>query len=636
MTAPPSAWRSRGRIKTAVILISLAAAVAVAHGGAIHGQFHYDDQFVVVENTAVHRWQPASYFATPHAVNDGGQKAWVGGNRPLTVLSLALNYQVGGLDPRGYLLVNLVLHGLISWLIFLTGRELLGEARWAAVAAVVFALHPVNAEAVNYVTARSSLLATVFSLAAFWAMLRDSRRGKGVGWLMVGLAAFCGAMLSKESAVALVIPITAYWWLAPRFGDIGGRATTPIASRRAIRVVLASSLAALCYVVWWELMIAPGVSAGLPAARPVWTLLEIVGRSLALWLWPWPLGLEHPLTFLVRFDAWLAVWLVVCAVGLAGLGVLAVRRAPFVAWLLSWVIAGFAPLAPLPWLTTVALLQEHRLSMPAVALSWLTAAAIRSGWGWLAQVRPVGWMIRWALVGVGVIVAAGAISLDRARSGVWNDDRRLWEEAVSRSPYNPLARMNLGAAYMESGEFDRAEAEFRAIAAIDPTYSRAYYNLGLLALKRHQHGIEVGTDARPRLIEAAAAFRQAVAVSPEQANAHAALGRVEILLGDVASGERSLRAALALNPNHRSALNDLASVYMIRRDWSRALEVLTLLRQQDDSLDAAYLRGVALVGLGRRPEGEAVLRNVLTRLASDSRSELYRNGINRLLLGGEP
>ena len=628
----------------------LAAAVLAAHSGALRGEFHYDDIFAIVENPAVRSWQPALYFGSSTAVINEADTA---GYRPLTVASFAINYRLGGLDPFGYLGVNLALHLAIAWMVFILGVHLLGDARWAAVAAFLFALHPVNAEAVNYSVARSSLLSTLGALVALWGWLRW-RGGEWTGWLAVGVGSFAAALLSKESAVALLVPLAAYEWLGidVRSGQ-GGRAFARSIVRLAPLVVTAG-----LFVGVWMLMTSGGISARGPAAHPAWTFGEMVGRSLLLWVWPWPLGLDHPLAFVKRFDPVPAI-----ALGLAGAGAAAAwwvarRRHPLSAWLVVWVLAGFAPLAPLPWITTQGLLQENRMAFSAVGLAWLTAVGIRAGMAF-ARSRSGVRLARGGAVLVGGIALVGAVAVDRARSAVWNDDRRVWEEMVRRSPDNLVARINLGSAYMDHREFDRAEAEYKRILAVVPNYARAYYNLGLLALRRDRYEEArgmflqaaalapqdadvyhiLGAEAlkRMHLDDARAAFEQAVALNPRDAKAHVNLGRLALQAGDVSAAESSYLAALRADPRHAKALNDLGAIYLQRREWSRALEPLTAALQQDpDSIEAAYNRAVVLVGLGRRDEARDALQDVLARLPPDPQFDPYRRGARYLLDGGEP
>ncbi|MEW6682317.1 MAG: tetratricopeptide repeat protein [Nitrospirota bacterium] len=595
---------------------ALGGAVVAAHGGAVKGEFHYDDLSVVVNNPAVRSWQPSRMFTGGDAVNSERDAAIY---RPLMALSLAVNHVVSGLDPSGYLATNLALHVLAAWLIVLIGYEVWDDKRWAWCAGLVFALHPVNAESVNYVTARSSLLSTIFALAATWAYIRyvESKGGPAMG--VLALAAFVAAMLSKESAVVVVAPLAAYGWFRSR----ASRAQANLA--RARRAALAFGAMAVLYVAFWRIMTAGGVAApGPPSDRPAWTFAELAGRSLALWVWPWPLGLDHPLTFLTRFDGELAAVLVLGAVGFVVAFVALSRRVPVAAWGLLWALVGLAPLAPLPWLTTVALFQEHRIGFSAAGLSLATAALAREIWtgvaSWHAAV-----VIRRFLAGIGAVLVVAAVAVDRARSAVWNDDRRLWAEVVERSPDNLLARINLGSAYMMHREYGRAKAVFEEVLVLVPSYYRAHYNLGLLALRQNL------TD------EATAAFQRAVHLNPQDADAQANLGILALRAGDTRTAEALFRIALDLNPTQRDALNNLATIHLQRREFAVALDLVTAaLRRDPEFLEASYNQGVALAGLGRHAEAAVVLRDMRGRLPPGPAFDRYRTAIDHLLAGGAP
>jgi hypothetical protein len=124
--------------------------------------------------------------------------------RPLGFVAHALDYAVAGADPRQYHLTNLLLHVINSVLVLLIGRRLSPDSLAGPAAALLFALHASNHEAVMWISARFDLLATTFSLAALWLM---SRRD---GPLTLAPVLFGLAVLSKESAVAL--PLAAAGW----------------------------------------------------------------------------------------------------------------------------------------------------------------------------------------------------------------------------------------------------------------------------------------------------------------------------------------------------------------------------------------------------------------------------------------
>jgi len=629
----------------------LLAAVLAAHAGALHGGFHYDDTFAIVENPSMRVWQPFLYLTSPTAGS-----SWSDGSayRPLTVATFALNYAWGRLAPGGYLAVNLILHLLASWMVFVVGKRLLKHEGWAAVAALIFAVHPVNAEAVNYVVARSSLLSTVGAVIAFWTFLRW-REGGGRGWLVVGLASFAAALLSKESGIAVVLPLVAYALIHRRFE--GAQAQGGFSAMRRVWAVAPFVIVALAYLVVLRMVGGGQVVSEGGVAYPIWAFAEIVGRSLLLWVWPFPLGLDHPLVFVARFDPVVAVLLVAAGACAAGAVWAFRRRDPFVSWVLIWIAAVFLPLLPLPWITTRGLLQENRLAFSAVGLAWLSAAGIRAGWG--AVIRRVSDVraARWIGLTSAVAFLIVAVGMDRWRSTVWNDDRLVWEEVARHAPDYPIAHLNLGTTYVDSGEDDRAEAAFRRVLSLDPDHATAHYNLGLLTLRRARYqesrasfqqaiALNPGYAKAYRALgtlemesghpeAAVAAFKHAVALNPQDAMTYAQFGLLAQRAGNAETAEGAYRAALRYDPGNPDVHHALGMLYLDRRRWAEAFDQFTAaVRGDPNSLEAAYNRAVALYRLGRLAEARAAVGALLPRIPPGPKFESYRRAAEAILRAG--
>lgn len=138
--------------------------------------------------------------------------------RPLGFLSHAVDWSIGGTNPLQFHLTNLVLHAISAVLVLLIGRALSPKSPAGLIAALLFAIHASNNEAVLWVSARFDLLATCFALAAIYCLVR----GGWVEWL--GPLLFVAAVLSKESAVALPIAVGA-WWAVTRDRSTVGTVT---------------------------------------------------------------------------------------------------------------------------------------------------------------------------------------------------------------------------------------------------------------------------------------------------------------------------------------------------------------------------------------------------------------------------
>lgn len=637
-----------GEVGRAVLLgLCLVLLVAAAHRGALNGGFRYDDHQVIVENPALRSWEPLRFFTEPFLDPSTGG----GGFRPLTLMSFAANHAAFGDGPLSYLAVNLGLYACLTLMVFVVGSRLLGHVGWGAVAGAIFAVHPVNAEAVNYISARFSLLSGFWTMVALWACIKaaESRRGP---WTATGLVALSLALLSKESALAFVVPLAAYAFV-PRSGSAtdAGRG----AFRSRVLAAIPWGVVAIAYLLLWFRVVGP-VSAESQAARyPIWAFAEIVWRSLGLWVWPWPLGPVHAVTFVDRADMVLGAILTAASAACLTLIVVWWRRDRLAAWLIIWVLSSFVMLAPLPWITTKALLMENRILMGAAGLAWLAARGLQL----VSDRFPARPIWRPVALAAGSALLLAAVMLDQSRSAVWSDERRLWAEVVERAPDNAAAYVELGRAFRDRGELDKAEAVLRRAVERLPGYPPGYWNLGAVyALAgRYDEARLAVTDgiARDpgfwkghhllgeiefksgRIQEATAAYELAVALNPCDVEAVMRLGAIANQRQDPAEAARRYQAAVACDPGNREALNSLAGLAINRRDWDQALAYANAaLRAAPGALEAEYHRAVALAGLRRGDEARDALQRVLARMPDEPRFVAYRQAVKDLLAGIGP
>ena len=200
MTTPsePTGASSK-RTATAAALVAILAIAAYA-GTLGHG-FALDDGPEVVDNAHVRSLAGVATVFTTSSWAGAGD-ASVPMYRPLTTLSYTVNYALGGLDPFGFHLANVLLHAAVCVLVLLLGLRVGLGLPAASVAAALFAVMPVHVEAVANVAGRKDLLVAVFSIGAILAHSRAMRRG-GFALALAPLLV-AGALLSKEAGLVLV------------------------------------------------------------------------------------------------------------------------------------------------------------------------------------------------------------------------------------------------------------------------------------------------------------------------------------------------------------------------------------------------------------------------------------------------
>jgi hypothetical protein len=414
--------------------------------------------------------------------------------RPVVMLSFALDGALWGDRPAGFHATNLTAHVAVACL---TGAlaAAVGLGPGAALAsALVFVAHPVQTEAVAYVSGRTDVLCALFVLLALLAWRRA--RGPADSFACASAAAFVLALLCKEAAVALPLAL-----LLP-----GAHPMKP-APRPVLPLVVAAA---------GLLLVATGGGPPLAFAGLGRRLPAIAGAALAqLGLLAWPVDLH--LERLVAVPGWsafaaLGAWAAVLAV-LIGLVVLA-RRVPGGLFLLGVAALAYAPVSGLvpvyPALATRALFTaEHFLYLPLVGLAPLVVGAVAAYWPASAR--------RLAPVALGALLAGWAVIVV-ARNRDWRTEESIFRDTIRHQP--PVARIwfNLGNLALAAGRLDEAEQLYDAALAREPDDAGTHLNLGIVCQRqgrldeaeRHYRAALASPALRPdaeRAIAAIAAAR---------------------------------------------------------------------------------------------------------------------------------
>ena len=368
----------------------LLAAALAAFGASLGSGFHFDDYAIFSDPVLTSPW--------------GWLQVWGWRQtRPLTYLTFWLNYQTGGQDALGYHVVNLVLHLGAVLLAYECLRRLLPE-RAALVAAALFAVHPLQAEAVDYVWGRSIVLAVLLCFAALLCWITDRP------WAAV--ACFAAALLAKEECAAFPLVLA----LLPE----KPRGRPPIA------VMLGLALAAGARVIY-ATAVMPGAPAGLHAGISPWNYLLAQGPVILRYL----RLLIVPYGFTVDADIHVPpVWLGVLAwAAIAALAAFLWRYRSH-AWA-PWLLAALILLIPSSSMFPAAdLSADRRMYLPMLGFA---AAA-----GWLLT------RVRRAALAAVLVVALTGVSIGRTH--VWMTEERLWREAVRRAPDKVRPKIQLSRA----------------------------------------------------------------------------------------------------------------------------------------------------------------------------------------------
>jgi len=471
----------RARLLTAGLGVLVFAAAVFTFWPGVSGDFvNWDDRDNVVNNPGVHglgraqlRWMWTG--------------AVLGHYIPLTWMSFGLNYTLGGLNPRGYHVLNLCLHGANAVLFFLIARRLLRLARpggeelapgplalGAILSALLFAVHPLRVESVVWITERKDVLCGFFFLSAVLAYLRAvTADGLDRRWQVVSLVAFAAALLAKAAAM----PLPAILLLLDVY---------PL--RRAREISAWPRL--IVEKIPWAIL---GAVGALIALRAVYTGTGVtdytrygVGARLAMtaytfvfyparWFWPVELLPLYELPPEVRLTAPRFLLAVVAFVVVTAILVGLRRRWP--AGLAAWT-ASVIMLLPI----SGAVHSGHQLAHDRYSYLSGLGLALLFGGGlcWLLTARERGRVS--AVIARAVTAGAAVVVLVLAmgawdQSKVWRDSETLWNWATHIDPRCAVCWNNLGTALTDQKRHAEAEAAYRRALALRPNRATVVNNV---------------------------------------------------------------------------------------------------------------------------------------------------------------
>lgn len=600
----------RGRRLPAGLLLAVPLVLAVlAYARVLDGEFVFDDTAAIVENPAT---------------KDLGRLldgiVFLGPGRPVTDLTFALNYAFGGLEPWNFHVTNLAIHLGVVLLVFAFTRSVAGRAgaeRPDAIAVAVaglFALHPLQTQAVSYVCQRSESLASGICLAVLLLLFEAERRG--ATWR--GAAAWVGALLAfalglGTKQIVLTAPL-AYLLVGVALPGLPGAPQRARPDGR--RVLLAGPLLALAVVHGIASLRSLGgrsdVGFDLPGLGPLEYLLtqsRVIVLYLRLLFWPpgqnaeWDVAPSRTLAepavlgsiLLLLGLAAGAVWLVARARGRQGPRAAAARLSGLgVLWffLLLSVTSSVLPLADVMF--------EHRVYLASWGVfvgpaAWLAALPARGG----ARARA-------AAMGALVALLGALAAATHARNAVWETRAAFARDALEKSPGKARVYVTMGYSLRQQGRHAEAIRSYeagleRARAANDTRMEmQLLRNLG------------AAYDYSGRAAEGAAAFRAALAKG-EHPDLLTNLAIAVLKLGDDGEAIRLARRALALKPDDVHATHSLGAILYQQGDLTGALPLLQRAAALDPDRPHFQVNlGRTLADAGRRGEACAAWRRALS------------------------
>ena len=617
----------------AFILIGLG--VLVIYSNISKSPFVFDDLSSIVENKTIKdlsNFSSLSKLLKPRAIVD---------------FTFALNYRVGKLNVFGYHLVNVLIHILNGFLVYLLVvailKQLPGSSGFSnpsisrsadfsisatsLFAALIFVVHPIQTQAVTYTVQRYASVAAMFYMAAVLGYLKARMIQQRAGSIAPGAKSSAQGDKEKDQNTSTTFQVTCFYALSVLAGLLAFLSKQNTASLPLAILLVEYLLIDGTWQEWkqklpwfaisfglWILFIfyVSGLFSGGVEGRGLledvsglmketkavgrWqylcTQFNVIVIYIRLLLVPVRQNLDRLYPFKSGFFDAYTPFAFLFLIGFAALGTWHLKKRPIISLAIFWFFITLSVESSIIPIRDA--LFEHRLYIPMFGFALITAYLLFDLLFDLLSKKQ----FQAIIISVAMIMLLGVATYHR--NNVWKNDITLWSDVVSKSSYNYRAHNNLGLALANQGKIAEAISHYSEALRINPNYAIAHNNIG------------DGLDKKGRINEAIDHYLQALREKPDFEEAHENLGNVFLKQDKVSEAVEQFNAALRINPEFTAAYNSLAVALIRMGKTDEALaELQKALQINPGDADTQVNLGSALLSLGRVDEAMVHFRKAL-------------------------
>ncbi|QTA92395.1 tetratricopeptide repeat protein [Desulfonema magnum] len=568
----------------------------------------FDDEVYLTQNSKVRAGlTPENLvwaFTTGYASN------W----HPLTWLSHMSDVQLYGMDPGRHHLTNVLFHMANTLLLFFVLRRMTNNLWPGAIAAALFALHPLHAESVAQVAERKDVLSTLFWMLTLWAYVRYAERPVLGRYLLV-LVCFMLGLMAKPMVITLpcVLILLDYWPLNRFSSDTSGKNNLKNCLAEKIPFFILSGVSgAVTFLVQQN--------GGAVRSLETYPLHIRIGNALVAYvkyigkmIWPSDLSFFYP------HEGILPLWQILGAGILLLLVFLFVirniKQHPYLAagWL--WYMGTLVPVIGLVQVGSQSMADRYTY-IPLIGIFIMIAYGIPdllTLWPGKERLQTVSYKAGLAVVSTVLLSALMAMTYTQVR--YWRNSITLLEHAIDVTKNNLPAHTNLGVLLLEQGKLkqgfrhlsealrirpdavrhrnmgialeklgksDQAKDHYTRALRLNPNYVNAHINMGLLlesqgnltqAIRHHaealrldpgsakaHHAMGVALFRQGRTDKAIAHFQKALQINPDDPESHNSLGVALFQKGKNEETVAHFKKALQIKPDYAEAHDNLRKV----------------------------------------------------------------------------
>ena len=491
--------------------------------------FTYDDKFIF-KNELIRDFRNAKAFFTEDYFKMSEEQSY----RPIVTLSYMLEYPLWKLNPTGYHFTNLILHILVALTLYKILTLFIDK--WAGFLGVlIYSLHPLTSEVVNSIGFREDSLCALFLLLTILFYKLFSSRNKYF-YIVLSIFSYCLSLLSKEMAITLPILLILLDYVFEGSGVI---------KKRVVIYIFFISLSIFYLFLQFKIMyVEPGEKVGYYGGSLLTAIMSIPKLLITyaqLIVFPHPLSVDryiNPVKSLLDIYFWIGIiFISVLIVGI-------VKLKSGYRYGILWFLVTLMPVLNLvPIYNPFA---ERYMYIPLIGIAIVVAFLLDR-----YRYNKIIWAIFvYALIGFSLRT--------HYRNYVWKNDITLFSNAVKYS-CRPRAFYNLGIAYYESKEYEKAIETYKKAIVLKPDYYQAYNNIG------------IAYNSLKKVDDALESIKMSLTINPKNENAYNNLSVSLRLKGDMTGSIEAGKKAIEINPEYAEGYINLGTTYMNIRNFDEAI-----------------------------------------------------------------
>ena len=582
----------------AILLILILTSLVYAN--CLGNFFAMDDFMVIVENDFVKSWNNIPAFFTKDYLTSPSDGRYLGmyeiGSgeltyRPVVTLSYFIDYSIWKLNAFGYHFTNLFLHILNAIMLYFFIGLIIKNKKIGLLAALLFAVHPVNIEPVNSISFREDLFVFLFFITSFMFYVKmDFCHGRKKAYFYIAsIVLFLLALFSKEVAVVLPIVLVLYDYFF-----VARDKTRSFLYRLRTRYI--GFVLAVLFYLWIWVLFKSYMKEGLVDFSyrggnfytNALTMLSVFVRYIGWLLWPInvhpTLPGTDPVTLYSIFQAQ-ALFSAIVVVGFLIFAVMARKKLKEVSFSIFWFFICLLPVSNIYPISNV--VAPRFLYIPAIGFFLIAALFLyrlpRMELSFISR-RVLKKITTYTVITLILFYSMFTI----IKNFLWKNDFVLWQELVERYPDNPNAHKVLAQCYLRAGLLDKAIAESKIAVRLDPlgSYScyivlgGAYYKKGMMdqAIVAYEKALELdpgSIDAYNNLIcaygfkgkykQAIHYFEQGIKFDPRYIPLYINMGSTYVRMKDWDKAKEVWERALEFSPNNREIISKIDRLKSIAR-----------------------------------------------------------------------